>query len=916
MGDLAEDLREDIDAFVAEILQNYPPTIPAAPKVIHDPIWGTHQFYPHEIAVVDCPLLQRLRRIYQTGFSFFTFPSTTQTRFEHSLGSIVVATRMLEVVARRHPGRLDIDPERGDLAQIRMAALLHDCGHGFASHASEKLYQWHPAIQKVRATEEKFRDARASEILSWYIITSAAFREFLAQINNRCRTSLNPDHIADLVLGIPYDQRSFLAEVLNGPFDVDRVDYIVRDADYSEMKSGIDLERFFHDIDVSLLHDGRLHLVLHSTHAIEQLLWTKVHLFVRLYRHQKVLAADGAVQSLVSIVKSTGSRFNGADFSRVSDFLRTTDIDILGATTTQLSPEIATLIENLRHRRLPHRCLAVTPEAIASAGKPALTIQKLQLLNEDPDEMERLRREIWEAIPGERRPPLHSILLAFPPAPPLREASQVYILLRGQTEPRTLNSLFVIDEWLTTYNESHWAGYVFSNRDDIDVVTEAALNTLAQRGIMLDREISTSMRKPPMTGVAPALPTPAQPEEPLAEATPGLPVLETFVQRRLEQKLELPFKDLHALLILHFLSDLPPFLERLESLGLDPKKTWLIRKPYRYRFAQRIKELLRGKDYNVEECTAAEETEEPARRVLLQIRSSLEGDARFLVIEDGGYVTPMLHTDEFADLRKRCIGVVEQTTKGMRAIRGVKEGAGLRLPVVAVAESELKLRLEAGEVGDALAFTLENYFRQVLGTPLSRLPTLVIGFGPVGRNLASALAGRGARVSVFDSNYLLRIEATVHKPGGFNVLESLDDLSPFKLIVGTTANTSLDKDALLRTADGVILASGSSDRLEFDLAGLRDHVAQPLDDNVVLDGFITRYRLDNGRSIGVLCDGYPINFIIGDGIAKSVIDPILTELLAGATLIAERVFSQPGIHPLPPTLERDLWELYRKLTGY
>lgn len=915
MENLAEDLQADIDDFIAEILRDHPLTIASDPKVIHDPIWGTHRFYPHEIAVIDSAVVQRLRRVYQTGLAFFTFPSTTQTRFEHSLGSVIVATRMLEVVARRHPAKINLDPQTGDLAQIRMAALLHDCGHGFASHASERLYQWHPAIQRAKETTDKFRDAKASEILSWHIIASRPFRELLAEVNGQCGTSLNADYIANLVLGIPYDQRNFLAEVLNGPFDVDRVDYIVRDADYSGMKSGIDLERFFHDIDISLLQDGRLHLVLHSTHAIEQLLWTKVHLFVRLYRHQKVLAADGAVQSLVSVVKSTGSQFNGADFSRVSDYLRTTDMDILGANTVNFNPELKNLIGNLRHRRLPHRCLAVTPEALESAGKPALTIQKLQFLNEDPEEMEKLRRTIWECIPEEKRPSLHSILLSFPPAPPLREASQVYILLRGQTEPRTLNSLFRIDEWLTTYNESHWAGYIFSNRADVDVVAEAALKALAERGIVVDRSVSTSMRKSPVPGVAPALPPLPQPEEPLPEPTPGLPVLETFVQQRLTQRLELPFKNLHALLILHFLSDLPPFLERLESFGLDSQKTWLIRKPYRYRFAQRIKDLLREKRYNVEECTAAEETEEPARRVLLQLRSRLEDEARFLVIEDGGYITPMLHTDEFADLREKCIGVVEQTTKGMRAIRGLEKGAGLRLPVVAVAESDLKLRLEAGEVGEALTFTLESYFRQ-LGRPLSQIPALVLGFGPVGKNLAGALAGRCARVSVFDSNYLLQIEARSHKPRVFDALESLDDLSPFKLIVGTTANTSLDEHALLRTADNVILASGSSDRLEFDLAGLRHHVAKPLDDNVILDGFVTRYRLDNGRSIGVLCDGYPINFIMGDGIAKSVIDPILTELLAGATLIAERAFPGPGIHPLPPGLEKQLWEWYRKLTGY
>src|SRR5205823_2225980 len=117
------------------------------------------------------------------------------------------------------------------------------------------------------------------------------------------------------------------------------------------------------DVDVSLLQDGHTHLVLHSTHAIEQLLFTKVHLFVRLYRHHKVLAADGAVQSLVAIIKATQSEFNGVNFSRVSDFLRTTDMGILGANLDAVTPEARSLLANIRRRRLPVRCIAATLSA-------------------------------------------------------------------------------------------------------------------------------------------------------------------------------------------------------------------------------------------------------------------------------------------------------------------------------------------------------------------------------------------------------------------------------------------------------------------------------------------------------------------------------------------------------------------------
>src|SRR4029077_5116631 len=127
---------------------------------------------------------------------------------------------------------VSLHPVQGDLATIRAAALLHDCGHGFASHASEQLYRWHPNVEAARSVRDEFRDAKASELLSWYIVTSQPFRRLLQRINEQNGTLLESDRIADLLIGIPYDQRTFLGEVINGPFDVDRVDYTVRDADY------------------------------------------------------------------------------------------------------------------------------------------------------------------------------------------------------------------------------------------------------------------------------------------------------------------------------------------------------------------------------------------------------------------------------------------------------------------------------------------------------------------------------------------------------------------------------------------------------------------------------------------------------------------------------------------------------------
>ena len=479
-------LRADIDAFVEELLHGFDPQPARAPKVFHDPVWGTHRFWPHEVALIDSPLVQRLRQIYQTGFSYLTYASTTQTRFEHSVGSAIVGKRMLEAIAYRHPHQVDLDPLVGDLATIRAAAILHDVGHGFASHASEMLYRWHPHIAAARQETSGLAEAKASEVLSWYIITSVAFRQLLDKVNNTWGTKLNADTLAGLVLGESPDARTFLGEIINGPFDVDRIDYTVRDADYSGIKAGIDLERFFHDVDVALLQDGRLHLVLRSTHAIEQLLFTKVHLFVRLYRHQKVLAADAAVQNVVATTQALNVKFIGVDFTRVSDYLRVSDFAILTAEASGYPDPLRSLLLQLRWRKLPKRCMALTHRMLKDAKIEQVNIHKVMRLNEDPEGIRTFRDRIWEAIPDAKRPDRLTILPVFPAPPPLREASLVYILSRGETEARTLNSIFRIDEWLSTYVESHWVGYVFGNTPHLEAIGDAAVEILASEGIKIE----------------------------------------------------------------------------------------------------------------------------------------------------------------------------------------------------------------------------------------------------------------------------------------------------------------------------------------------------------------------------------------------------------------------------------------------
>src|ERR1700722_4807407 len=101
-----------------------------------DPIHGTIELNPAEVAVLDSAAYQRLRSIKQLGFSEFSFPGATHNRYLHSLGVCHLAGRALDSVFKNF--KFSNAAARNRLRQtLRVGALLHDIGHGRLSHTTE-----------------------------------------------------------------------------------------------------------------------------------------------------------------------------------------------------------------------------------------------------------------------------------------------------------------------------------------------------------------------------------------------------------------------------------------------------------------------------------------------------------------------------------------------------------------------------------------------------------------------------------------------------------------------------------------------------------------------------------------------------------------------------------------------------------
>src|SRR2546422_456566 len=215
--------------------------IPQVAKVINDPIWRTIRVESWELAILDSPLIQRLRHIRQLGLAGLVYPSACHSRFEHTIGALYQTQRVIESInrnARAHGVRERLAVQepvsRGDEVLLRIAAILHDVGHCFLSHLSERalnrlaLNNGRISMQEtVHDARDYFRSPKAppvSELLSALIVLLPEFLDVLklAEMPYWWDKETNlAFSIAKLVVGGRFPDRPFMNEIISGALDAD-----------------------------------------------------------------------------------------------------------------------------------------------------------------------------------------------------------------------------------------------------------------------------------------------------------------------------------------------------------------------------------------------------------------------------------------------------------------------------------------------------------------------------------------------------------------------------------------------------------------------------------------------------------------------------------------------------------------------
>jgi hypothetical protein len=236
---------------------------------IRDPIHGLIPLTEIEFRVVDTRPLQRLRGIKQLALAHLGFPGAQHTRFEHSIGVMHVAGKIIEhLLSRREIKELSEE----EIQNIRLAALLHDVGHGPFSHVSEYILKecYSGDIDNIETIHEDITRG---------IITS----------NKELTEILGEQRAQDIVSLLKNDAgKDFRNDIVSGPLDADKMDYLLRDSYFCGVKYGIfDIERL---INVLTLVDEnefkRLAIKVEGIETAVQYVLAKYFITEQVYEHR------------------------------------------------------------------------------------------------------------------------------------------------------------------------------------------------------------------------------------------------------------------------------------------------------------------------------------------------------------------------------------------------------------------------------------------------------------------------------------------------------------------------------------------------------------------------------------------------------------------------------------------------------
>jgi uncharacterized protein len=299
-------------------------TRPQRFEIIRDPIWNNIPIDPVARALIDTPVMQRLRYVRQLGLAYLVYPGASHSRFEHAVGAYHLAGLALHLLDQQ--GELEgIDPREVKL--VRAAALLHDVGHYPFSHAVEEI-----------------------GVPNHEIVAEPLVRD--DDVGNVLRSHYGPDAPERILALIAGRSDSPLGGLISSSLDLDKLEYLRRDAVMCGVPYGvIDVDRLVHSMCI-VPHPSTgqrtLGILEKGLSALEQLLFARYQMYRNVYWHHGVRSATSMYKRLVERALAEGLITVQTLSSQIDDVL-------LHTLEAAASPSVSPLVRAIRGRRLYKR---------------------------------------------------------------------------------------------------------------------------------------------------------------------------------------------------------------------------------------------------------------------------------------------------------------------------------------------------------------------------------------------------------------------------------------------------------------------------------------------------------------------------------------------------------------------------------
>ncbi len=318
--------------------------------------------------IIDSAWVQRLRQIHQLQTAWLVYPSAEHTRFQHSLGAMLLASRAME---RLYPSLVDVC--RADKAAdkdplpsrfyieslVRMAALLHDVGHGPFGHFFDARYLARFGLNHERLGAEIIRQRLAP-------LLKRIRRNPLGSLLDT--ETLDPEQIAFLIVRPTGHDNEFprwlrlLRSLFCGLYTVDNMDFVLRDAFMTGFSArAFDVDRLLH---YSFFTEKGLTVHQKGFATLTRFLAARAELFRSVYFHRTVRAIDLMLSELFDASREL--LFQGNPLENLSEYLHFTEWSLLvDVSRWDISPnpkkrDLAELWSDFLARRVPFHLAAET----------------------------------------------------------------------------------------------------------------------------------------------------------------------------------------------------------------------------------------------------------------------------------------------------------------------------------------------------------------------------------------------------------------------------------------------------------------------------------------------------------------------------------------------------------------------------